>query len=126
MTTTTTNEWSTLRQDWGHGLQTSAAICRTINAVLGVESGPVTIEYMDTDGRTRTLRIEIDNQPPAIQVTTRPTNRLVMTTRPTSTVRSKTPTPVWSAESFRLVVDNDSDGEKNTKYVVNGPPAPTR
>ena len=38
-------------------------------AVLGVESGPVTIEYKDTDGRTRTLRIEIDRQPPAISIT---------------------------------------------------------
>ena len=87
-------------------------------AVLGVESGPVTIEYMDTDGRTRTLRIEIDNQPPAVQVT-----------NPVHKSASDDHSPDFNgsiedtdsglvAESFRLVVDNDSDGEKKRRLRV--------
>ena len=57
-----------LRQDWGLVVGSGAADNDTTDvdetiAILGVESGPVTIEYRDTDGRKRTLRIEIDRQP---------------------------------------------------------------
>ena len=90
-------------------------------AVLGVESGPVTIEYRDTDGRTRSLRIEIDRQPPMIQITS-PANG--------SSGDDHTPDYNGSIEdtesgivgdSFRLVVDNDVDapGGDNDDFVLN-------
>ena len=45
------------------------------------------------------------------------------TTRPTSTARFEDTDSGLVAESFRLVVDNESDGEKNDDYVVDGPDA---
>ena len=87
-------------------------------AVLGVESGPVTIEYMDTDGRTRTLRIEIDNQPPAVQVTN-PVHKSASDDHSPDFNGSLEDTDSGLvAESFRLVVDNDSDGEENDKTTT--------
>ena len=121
---TTANFDESQRQDWGLNVIDGAEAADNM-AVLGVESGPVTIEYMDTDGRTRTLRIEIDNQPPAVQVT-----------NPVHKSASDDHSPDFNgsiedtdsglvAESFRLVVDNDSDGEENDKddYAVYGPHA---
>lgn len=98
-------------------------------AILAVESGPVTIEYQDTDGRKRTLRIEIDNQTPTITVTS-----------PSHGSASGDQTPDFAGTledtesglvdgSFRLVVDNrvDSNGAegKNNDYALigNGHPA---
>ena len=40
----------------------------TIDAVLGVGNGPVTITYKDTDGQNRTYQIEVDITPPTISV----------------------------------------------------------
>ena len=58
----------TVRKDWG--LVTGGATGETKEkaAVLGVESGPVTVEYTDSDGKKQTLRIEIDHRPPTITV----------------------------------------------------------
>ncbi len=93
-------------------------------AVLAVESGPVTIEYQDTDGRKRTLRIEIDNQVPTINVAS-----------PSHGSASGDQTPDFAGTmedtesglvdgSFRLVVDNrvDSNGDegKNNDYALTG------
>ena len=95
-----------------------------MKAVLGVESGPVTIEYKDTDGRTRTLRIEIDRQPPAISITS-----------PVHGTSSDDHTPDYNgsiedtdsgivADSFRLVIDNEidamDDGAKNADFALDG------
>ena len=93
-------------------------------AVLGVESGPVTIEYVDTDGRTRTLRIEIDNQPPAVQITSPAHNTASDDHSPDFNGSLEDTDSGLVAESFRLVVDNDADGEENDDYVVKTPPAP--
>ena len=78
---------------------------------------------MDTDGRTRTLRIEIDNQPPAIQITSPVHNTASDDHSPDFNGSFEDTDSGLVAESFRLVVDNDSDGEKNDDYVVNGPEA---
>ena len=47
----TTTDESAPRDDWGHVVRDGDAS----DAVLGVSSGPVTIEYKDTDGRTRDI-----------------------------------------------------------------------
>ena len=109
----------TSRDDWG--LEVRDGDDTDPVAVLGVESGPVTIEYRDTDGRTRSLRIEIDRQPPMIQITS-PANG--------SSGDDHTPDYNGSIEdtesgivgdSFRLVVDNDVDapGGANKDFVLN-------
>ena len=110
--------------DWGREINHATGHSDADAAVLGVNSGPVTIEYVDSDGRRRTLRIEIDNQPPAIQIA-----------NPVHKSASDDHSPDFDgsfedndsglvADSFRLVVDNGSDGEDNTDYVVEEPAAP--
>ena len=84
----------------------------------------MTIEYRDTDGRTRTLRIEIDNQPPAISITS-----------PVHGTSSDDHTPDYNgsiedtdsgivSDSFRLVVDNKidgtDDGATNADFALEG------
>ena len=116
--------------DWGreikHGVAPSAdtdAAARDAAAVLGVESGEVTIEYVDSDGRTRTLRIEIDNQPPAVQVTS-PVHKSASDDHSPDFNGSLEDTDSGLvAESFRLVIDNDADGEENDDFVINMPDA---
>ena len=110
------------RQDWGRVIDHGNGIEDI--AVLGVESGPVTIEYKDTDGRTRTLRIEIDRQPPAITITS-----------PVNGTSSDDHTPDYNgsiedtdsgivADSFRLVIDNEidamDDGATNSDFALDG------
>ena len=114
---TDTNE--TLQQDWG--LKVRSGDESDGDAILGVESGPVTIEYRDTDGRKRTLRIEIDRQPPMIQINS-----------PANGTSSDDHTPDYNGtiedteagiveDSFRLVIDNkvDQDGGGNSDFVLN-------
>ena len=123
--TTTANVNEMLRQDWGLDVKNGETDNSKENAaVLGVESGPVTIEYVDTDGRTRSLRIEIDNQPPAIQVTNPAHNSASDDHSPDFNGSLEDTDSGLVAESFRLVVDNDADGEENDDYVVKTPPAP--
>ncbi len=116
------------RNDWG--LETMNAdgtkiATDTMNltaasaAVLGVESGPITINYRDTDGKRQVLRIEIDAQPPTINVSA-----------PAHGSSSGDQSPDFSGtiedidsgladNSFRLVIDNQIDGQgKNSDFVL--------
>lgn len=119
--------------NWGHQVGNGKGMAgedendeqrRNDAAVLAVESGPVTIEYQDTDGRKRTLRIEIDNQVPTINVTS-----------PSHGSASGDQTPDFAGTledtesglvdgSFRLVVDNKVDDNgaegKNSNYALDG------
>ncbi len=123
---TETTELEDERKDWGYQVKDGAGESDSDAdvAVLGVESGPVTIEYVDTDGRTRTLRIEIDNQPPAVQITSPAHNTASDDHSPDFNGSLEDTDSGLVAESFRLVVDNDADGEENDDYVVKTPPAP--
>ena len=115
----TTDFNETVQQDWG--LKVRSGDESDGVAILGVESGPVTIEYRDTDGRKRTLRIEIDRQPPMIQINS-----------PADGTSSDDHTPDYNGsiedteagiveDSFRLVIDNEVDeaGGDNSDFVLN-------
>ncbi len=89
-------------------------------AVLAVESGPITIEYRDSNGSTQRLRIEIDKTPPRVSVTS-PANG--------SSSGDQTPDFAGTLEdidsgladkSFRLLVDNqvESKDGKNTDFAL--------
>ena len=111
--------------DWGREVKDGAGNSIPGAAVLAVESGPVTIEYRDSGGTKRPLRIEIDNVPPTISVTS-PANG--------SSSGDQTPDFAGSIEdadsgladkSFRLVVDNKVDKKdgvegKNDGYALDG------
>ncbi len=110
----------TARSNWG--LVTGGATGETKEkaAVLGVESGPVTVEYTDSAGKKQTLRIEIDHRPPTISVDS-----------PANGDSSGDQSPDFSGviedsdsglvdKSFRLLVDNVAN---NADFVVDEPNA---
>ncbi len=97
------------RDNWGRGLRDAASSDQDSAAFLGVGDGPVTINYRDTDGSTRTLDISIDIEPPVIEVSS-----------PSDKSRSDDDNPEFSgtindgssglaSDSFALYVDNTDD-----------------
>lgn len=59
-----------IRCNWGLMVKDAAGASKEDAeiAVIGVESGPVTITYKDSDGDVETITIQIDKDPPAIQI----------------------------------------------------------
>ena len=115
--------------DWGARVRDASAGSRASDAaVIGVASGPVTIEYRDSGGRRRSLRISIDYEPPRIEI---------QNPRHLSASDDHSPDFIGSfddhdsglaRDSFRLVVDNDADSSGNTDFALDGiaPTAPVR
>ncbi len=104
------------RDNWGRpivpgkGDTANKMATKETAAVLGVNSDPVKISYRDSDGNTQTLRIEIDRQPPTINIES-PANG--------SSSGDQSPDFAGTIDdadsglvdtSFRLVVDNEVDG----------------
>ncbi len=111
---------SSTATDWGLMVRDGSGSGEGDAAVVGVANGPVTIEYRDTNGRRRTLRIEVDNAPPTIEI---------VSPRHLSASDDHSPDFVGSfedndsglaQESFRLVVDNDSDASHNSDFALDG------
>ena len=113
----------TKRQDWGRDVTHGSAadedgdLTMEDAAVLGVESGPVTIEYKDTDGKTQRLRIEIDRQPPAIQITAPAHGTASDDGSPDFSGTIEDSDSGLTADSFRLVVDNVAE-ESNDGFAL--------
>ena len=106
--------------DWGLMVRDGSGSSERDAAVVGVGNGPVTIEYRDTNGRRRTLRIEVDNAPPRIDIEH---------PRHASSSDDHSPDFIGSFEdndsglardSFRLVVDNDADASRNSDFALDG------
>ena len=82
-------------------------------AVIGVEGGPVTLRYRDTDDDEQKLEIEIDTSPPSVAIEA-PENR--HPTRDASPNLQGTFTDAGSGlreDSFRLFADNRDDPTEN-------------
>ena len=89
-------------------------------AVLGVESGPVTISYKNSNGDVRTMTIQIDKEPPTIQIDS-----------PLQNTSSKDDSPELLGsfndgggsglreESFKIYADNRPDGKTDENPVWN-------
>ena len=75
-------------------------------AVIGVGNGPVTINYKDTDGRTRTYQIEIDITPPTISVDSPTHNSRSDDEKPSFIGTFNDSDSGLAANSFQLDVDN--------------------
>ncbi len=56
------------RDNWGLDVKSAISDAAADAAVLGVESGPVTISYKNSNSDTRSIKILIDKDPPAIQI----------------------------------------------------------
>ena len=109
---------STTATDWGLMVRDGSSDREGGAAVVGVANGPVTIEYRDTNGRRRSLRIEVDNVPPRIEIDS---------PQHLSSSDDHSPDFVGSFEdndsglaqdSFRLVADNDSDASRNSDFAL--------
>ena len=107
--------------DWGAKVRHGRAGSRESDAaVIGVATGPVTIEYRDSSGRRQSMRIDIDYEPPRITIDT---------PRHLSSSDDHSPDFIGSFEdydsglaqdSFRLVVDNDADSSRNSDFALDG------
>lgn len=129
--TSTSNVNESLRMDWGldtkdgsEEVDSDDNLTSASAAVLGVESGPVTVEYRDSDGKKQTLRIEIDNTPPAVTVANPANGGSSGDQSPDFAGTLEDADSGLADKSFRLVVDNEVDGDgKNDDFVVNKPTA---
>ena len=80
-------------------------------AVLGVGDGPVTITYKDTSGTNRTYEIQIDIEPPTIQVDSPAHNGRSDDEKPSFIGSFNDSDSGLAADSFQLNVDNSDDSE---------------
>ncbi len=92
-------------------------------AVLAVQSGPVTIEYRDSDGSKRTLDIEIDIAAPRISVTSPAHGASSGDQSPDFAGTLEDTDSGLADKSFRLVADNRIDGQgTNDDFVLDNAP----
>ncbi len=94
-------------------------------AVLGVGDGPVTITYKDTSGTNRTYEIQIDIEPPTIQVDSPAHNGRSDDEKPSFIGSFNDSDSGLAADSFQLDVDNSDDRDDanpimSVKSGVNG------
>ena len=82
-------------------------------AVIGVESGPVTIEYRDTDGHVQTKTIMIDTVPPAIQIDAPAHKSEDQDTSPEFAGSFSDSESGLRETSFQLYVDNSNDANES-------------
>ncbi len=95
--------------DWGRVTGDATGSDDMGAAVLGVDSGPVTIEYVDSDGSTRRLRIEIDHTPPSINIDAPVHNSTGDDHTPDFHGTIEDLGSGLTQDSFRLVIDNVAD-----------------
>ena len=92
-------------------------------AVLGVQGGPVTIRYKDSDGNTKELRILIDTQPPLVSIDSPEYKANFDEQRIRITGTFNDADSGLRDDSFRLYLDNiddsDEDGENGGNSVLN-------
>ncbi len=116
------NDENTPRVRCNWGLKARDATGSSMNvdhiAVIGVESGPVTISYKNSNGDNRSVSIQIDKEPPAIQIDS-----------PAHSTSSKDDSPELLGsfsdggssglreDSFMIYADNDPDGKTDETPV---------
>ena len=112
---------NTQSTDWGAKISDGRAGSRESDAaVIGVASGPVTIEYRDSGGRRRTLRISIDYEPPRIFIQEPRHGSASDDHSPDFTGTFEDQDSGLTVDSFRLVVDNDADTSSNSDFALTG------
>ncbi len=99
--------------NWGRKVKHAEGPTDDEAAVIGVQSGPVTISYRDSDGRTQTLSIVIDMVPPVVQID-EPANGARQDDSSPEFVGSFTDdTSGLVRDSFRLYADNKDDSNED-------------
>ncbi len=87
-------------------------------AVIGVGSGPVSIIYKDTDGKDRRYDIEIDIDPPTIQVDSPVHKGRSDDEKPSFIGSFNDSDSGLAADSFQLDVDNQDDAGDETPIMM--------
>ena len=111
--------------NWGR--QTTDAASSELDgaAVLGVQGGPVTIRYKDSDGNTKELRILVDTQPPIVSIDSPDYKANFDEQRIRITGTFNDADSGLRDDSFRLYLDNidddREDGENGGTPVLNLP-----
>ena len=104
--------------DWGQQLRDATSHTISGAAVIGVTTGPVYIEYEDSSGRSRSLTIEIDLQPPTIYIDSPQHQSASDDHSPDFIGTFEDYQSGLARDSFRLVVDNDPDNSSNYDFAL--------
>ena len=103
----------TAAANWGLQTKNASGHDDTGTAVLGVESGPIVIEYKDTDGASQSLTIMLDTVPPGIQIDTPAHKSEDQDTSPEFAGSFNDGESGLREDSFQLYVDNSNDSNEN-------------
>ncbi len=98
--------------NWGENIANDGnAMDDTVDgaAVLGVGNGPVVISYRDSDGQTRTFTIQIDIDPPVINIDSPVHKSRSDDEKPSFVGTISDGDAGLAADTFQLDVDNDPD-----------------
>ena len=105
--------------NWGRKVRNATDSTVDGATVLGVESGPVTIKYRDTDGEDQSLSISIDTSAPTVSIDA-PAHEFA--TRDASPNLTGTFSDAGSGlrkDSFKLYADNKDDGDEDGNNAEN-------
>ena len=102
----------TTPSDWGLNFRDGLAADGDDNgaAIIGVQSGPATITYKDSNGATRTMGIEIDIQPPTITIASPVHDSSGDDRSPDFIGTFEDGGAGLADDTFKLYVDNKTDG----------------
>lgn len=102
----------TSARDWGLNFRDGLAATNEDNgaAIIGVQSGPATITYKDSNGATRTMGIEIDIQPPTITIASPVHDSSGDDRSPDFIGTFEDGGAGLADDTFKLYVDNRTDG----------------
>ena len=103
--------------DWGAKIRDASGGGESDAAVIGVAGGPVTIEYRDSGGRRRSLRVDVDYAPPQISIETPQHGTASDDFSPDFIGSFNDDDSGVAVDSFRLVVDNDGG---STGFALDG------
>ena len=97
-------------RDWGRAFVDGTAATADGATVIGVQNGPATITYKDSNGATRTMSIEVDIQPPTITIASPLHNSSGDDRSPDFVGTFEDGGAGLADDTFKLYVDNVTDG----------------
>jgi hypothetical protein len=114
----------TTAENWGVKVDDASDADAAGAAVLGVGNGPVVINYRDSDGKNRSLSIQIDIEPPVIDITSPVHGSRSDDEKPSFVGTFNDGDAGLAADTFQLYVDNDPT-DNNDPPDNNAPPPAT-
>ena len=97
------------QDNWGLDVKAANSEMPAGAAVIGVESGPLVVEYKDTDGKVQTLTVSIDTVSPSVNIDTPAHKAQDQDTSPEFSGSFNDAESGLRAGSFAFYVDNSND-----------------